>query len=570
MKALLLLYNLTKTNATIQKIIAFESGFDKIMEIIEGEGSVLDGSVVIEDCLNLLLNLLQSNHSNQSFFKEANYIKKLCSYLDLNSSTSPHHWEAQKINNMKLLLKLIRCLVAPVNQHQFVLDCQQAYRECGLLHRLCALITSSNVPPELLSDSIITVGEVIRGSIPNQTQFANVVMQANPPSPIITVLLLLMINEKQPFHLRSSVLYCFQCFLFKNEEKKAEIVNTLLPTSGQQPQKQITTGQILCTGLFNQNDFVSVWLCAVALAHTINDNNTLKEQLLKVTLAVDGKPVSLLQQAMNILVDSSSSASHHPGSLTASSSHRVKFQTTVAILMLMSIWLANCPSACNYFLSHSQNVPYLISQASSTDTDDRSLIIQGLSSFLLGLTMLYNTNQVSPYSCDYLRDIVRKRIGIEQFEHKLELITQHESYTKTLKTPPIAFKSIKPDELLFDHEFTRLFKSNETLIVNLLNNKNLAINGGASRASNDLTNGSQIAQFQQQIEHQNNIILQYQNFIRDQDSKLKEQISLNQTLSQQYTELSQRYVQLESQKQCNNAASRVVELEQQVKELTEK
>jgi hypothetical protein len=169
----LLLNNLTKTNANIQKIIAFESGFDRIMEIIEGEGSVLDGGVVVEDCFNLLLNLLQTNHSNQSFFKEANYIKKICKYLDLNSSTMGGNsgslngldanpaesnvtsWTLQKTSNLSLLLKLIRCLVAPNNSQQIVIDCQKAFSHFGLLHRLCALLTLPGVPADLLSEVIV-------------------------------------------------------------------------------------------------------------------------------------------------------------------------------------------------------------------------------------------------------------------------------------------------------------------------------------------------------------------------------------------------------------------------------
>lgn len=63
---------------------------------------------------------------------------------------------------------------------------------------------------------------------------------------------------------------------------------------------------------------------------------------------------------------------------------------------------------------------------------------------------------------DKLKDIIKKRIGIEQFEHKLEFISQHEAYTKTLKLATVAFKSLKPTDLLFDYEFARLFKTNES------------------------------------------------------------------------------------------------------------
>ena len=49
--------------------------------------------------------------------------------------------------------------------------------------------------------------------------------------PAIVVLLMSMVNEKQPFSLRCAVLYCFQSFLYKNEVGQSQIVQTLLPTS---------------------------------------------------------------------------------------------------------------------------------------------------------------------------------------------------------------------------------------------------------------------------------------------------------------------------------------------------
>jgi hypothetical protein len=379
---ILLLNNLTKTNANIQKIIAFESGFDRIMEIVDSEGSALDGGVVVEDCFNLLLNLLQTNTSNQSFFKEANYIKQFCKYFDLNSASAKPNssssldsdvsssssgnsvWTMQKTTNLSLLLKLIRCLVAPNNQQQIIADCQKAYNHFGLLHRLSAMLLLPGLPAELLSEAISTVGEVIRGNKANQQLFSTVMMPSNPPRPIIIILLMSMINEKQPFHLRCSILYCFQCYLFKNEEKKAEIINTLLPQ--QNNSQQVNAGQILCSGLFNINDFISNWLCAIAFSHTISDSNVLKEQLLRVQLAVNQsengtspQAVSLMQQCMNMLIDSIDPNSVNASAHQLISNHRLKFQTVISILMFLSTWLANCPTAVNHFLSQQQNVSYV-------------------------------------------------------------------------------------------------------------------------------------------------------------------------------------------------------------------
>jgi len=364
------LNNLTKTNTNIQKIVAFESGFDRIMEIIESEGSAADGGIVVEDCFNLLLNLLKMNYSNQNFFKEANYIKMLCKYLDLtgnhnnnNNSTNlasdlgdPNNsgaWTVQKTTNLMLLLKLIRCLVSPANQQVIINDCQKAFNHFGMLHRLCAMLMMPGVPADLLSECIGTVGEVIRGNQANQQLFSAVQMQTRP---IIVILLLSMINEKQPFHLRCSILYCFECLLYRNETTKTFIIETLLPkqisnngsnTASNNDENQVNMGQILCSGLFNQHDYISNWLCAVALSHTINENNELKEQLLRVQLALKQQmPVSLMQQCMIILIESTVD--------------KTQANSTVSMLMLLSTWLSNCPLAVNYFLAYPQNIPYVI------------------------------------------------------------------------------------------------------------------------------------------------------------------------------------------------------------------
>lgn len=64
-----MLIHLTKGNPNIQKIVAFENAFDRLFDIIAQEGGV-DGGIVVEDCLLLMLNLLRGNNSNQNFFTE--------------------------------------------------------------------------------------------------------------------------------------------------------------------------------------------------------------------------------------------------------------------------------------------------------------------------------------------------------------------------------------------------------------------------------------------------------------------------------------------------------------------
>lgn len=60
----MLLTELTRTNHEIQKIVAFEGGFDRLLDIM-GEEGMNQGGVVVVDCLALLIALLTDNPSNQ-------------------------------------------------------------------------------------------------------------------------------------------------------------------------------------------------------------------------------------------------------------------------------------------------------------------------------------------------------------------------------------------------------------------------------------------------------------------------------------------------------------------------
>lgn len=71
-----LLIALTEDHTEIQKLVAFESAFERIFSIIAMDGG-LSGGFLVKDCLKLLKNLLAFNVSNQSFFRETGWVTKL-------------------------------------------------------------------------------------------------------------------------------------------------------------------------------------------------------------------------------------------------------------------------------------------------------------------------------------------------------------------------------------------------------------------------------------------------------------------------------------------------------------
>ncbi|KAM9770746.1 general vesicular transport factor p115 isoform 4-T4 [Menidia menidia] len=521
---LLLLQQLTKGNAAIQKIVAFENAFERLLDIITEEGSS-DGGIVVEDCLLLLLNLLKNNSSNQNFFKEGSYIQRMKPWFEVGDDNSG--WSAQKVTNLHLMLQLVRVMVSPVNSPGTTTSCQKCMYQCGLLQQLCTILMATGVPADILTETINTVSEVIRGSQVNQDYFASVNAPSNPPRPAIVVLLMSMVNERQPFVLRCAVLYCFQCFLYKNQKGQGEIVATLLPSTID--ANSISAGQLLCGGLFSA-DSLSNWCAAVALAHALQDNLTQKEQLLRVQLATSlGKPpVSLLQQCTNIL--SQGDKIVRRGS---------KVQTRVGLLMLLCTWISNCPIAVTHFLHNQDNVPFLTAQISENLGEDERLV-QGLCALLLGICIYYNDNSLENYTKEKLKQLIEKRIGKENFVEKLGFITKHELYSRAALKPQPVFPS--PEQMLFDHEFTKLVKELEGVITKAVH-----------KSSEEDKKEEEV---KKTLEQHDNIVTQYKELIREQDAQiqeLKEQVaSMSSQNEQMQTTITQQLSQIQQHKDQYN------------------
>ncbi|XP_030128099.4 general vesicular transport factor p115 isoform X7 [Taeniopygia guttata] len=504
----LLLQQLTKSNAAIQKIVAFENAFERLLDIITEEGNS-DGGIVVEDCLILLQNLLKNNNSNQNFFKEGSYIQRMKPWFEVGDDNCG--WSAQKVTNLHLMLQLVRVLVSPTNPPGATSSCQKAMFHCGLLQQLCTILMATGVPADILTETINTVSEVIRGCQTNQDYFASVNAPSSPPRPAIVVLLMSMVNERQPFVLRCAVLYCFQCFLYKNQKGQGEIVSTLLPSTID--GNSVSAGQLLCGGLFS-TDSLSNWCAAVALAHALQENATLKEQLLRVQLAtsIGNPPVSLLQQCTNILSQGS------------------KVQTRVGLLMLLCTWLSNCSIAVTHFLHNPANVPFLTGQIAENLGEEEQLV-QGLCALLLGISIYYNDNSLENYRKEKLKQLIEKRIGRENFIEKLGFISKHELYSRAAQKPQPSFSS--PDHMMFDHEFTKLVKELEGVISKAI-----------YKSSEEDKKEEEV---KKTLEQHDNIVTHYKKVIREQDQELEELKQRINTLTSQNEQLQATVTQQVSQ-----------------------
>merc|ERR550519_975382 len=498
---LILLFKLTKGNANLQKIVAFENAFDKLVDIIEAEG-YSDGGIVVEDCLRLMLNLLRNNPSNQIFFKEGSYITRVSPFLQIGEAAEENQagWSAQKVSNMLHMLQVIRTLVSPGNPSQVTTACQVACNAANVLSNLTSILLASGIPADVLTETINTLAEVIRGDQANQEYFMSVCGPTTPPRPSIILLLMSMVNEKQPFGLRCSVLYCFQSYLYRNPTGQGSVIASLLPTTVQ--SNDITSGQLACGGLF-ASDFVSNWLSSAALAHALLDSDQLKKDICRVQVSAreGGDPVSLLAQIVSILQQTQHSV------------------TRLGLLQLICCWVAGSPPAMALLLSTSGLVAFLLTQICSGEHEEGEKVVRGLCGFLLGLAILYNDGTVEGYTGEDLKALVEKRIGVEVFVDKIGDIQRSEAFNKAVKHPQIQVANMS--ELMLDHRFCELFRSLDREVTGVVAKKQVANGNGVEGGVEMESEASNIA------------LEQYKQFIREQDQRMKEFVEANTNLNQQ-------------------------------------
>lgn len=492
--ALLLLIELTKSNKQIQKIVAFENAFDRLFAIIRDEG-YSDGGIIVQDCIVILINLLSDNNSNQSYFREASLINHLVPFFELKSGTVPS-WNPLKATNVHQMLLLVRILVSPGNPTQSTASCQKLINQCGLLKLFCEFMFASGVPTDLLTETINTVAEVIRGCPANQQFFEAVTTTSTPPRSAILALLMSMVTEKQPLLLRLSALYCFECYLYKNKTGQAQIINTLLPQASTS-EKSISPGQVLIAGLFG-HDPLSNWCTAIAIAGALND--TLKPQLLRVQLSMQGREqVTLLQQITMHLSQRSD----------------LKVQTRIGLLILLCTWLKDCRLAVSQFLSDPSNISFIINQIELPYTNDLGQISRCLCATLLGLTLAFHGGGSSEYTPDTLRQIITHRIGKDSFRDCLTHISRSELFTRAAKAP--YFFATSMNDICFDHNFVTLFKEVSDVIERSLDSS-VPVQRSVSPAHANSTDPANVQNTS--IEDHDSIVTHYKELIRDQDEEL--------------------------------------------------
>ncbi|CAF2143622.1 unnamed protein product [Brassica napus] len=422
-EALLLLTHLTREAEEIQKIVVFEGAFEKIFSIIKEEGGS-DGDVVVQDCLELLKNLLRNSSSNQILLRETMGFEPIISVLKLRGIT--YKFTQQKTVNLLCALETINMLimggaVTDPGKESNKLANRTVFVQKKLLDHLLMLgVESQWSPVAVRCMTFKCIGDLVDGHPKNRDILASKVLgedrQAEPALNSI-LRIILQTSSIQEFVAAD---YVFKTFCEKNREGQAMLASTLIPQphpTTRDPLEDdvnMSFGSMLLRGIFpgeTDGDLETCCRAASILSHVLKDNIQCKEKALKIVLESPvpsmGTPEPLFQRIVRYLAVASSMKSQD----------KSKSYIQQIILKLLVTWTVDCPAAVQCFLDSRHHLTYLLDLVSNPAA---TVFIRGLASILLGECVIYNKSSENGKDAFAVVDAVSQKMGLTSYFSKFE------------------------------------------------------------------------------------------------------------------------------------------------------
>ena len=489
---------LTPSSPDLQKLVAFENAFDRIFGIIDAEGSLTHGGIVVQDCLSLLANLLRLNGSNQSYFRETGWVRKLADMLsqairEQNAPDGIADWaRPQRDKNLWGLLAVLRLFLikgsvgTQANQISFwqsgvlahVLDIS-FHDSIDMTIRAEVKLHSQEFTSLLLkeiSKALATSADLIRGNSGLQEGFAQLEVlsphddgssqavnghaKGNETPPTVNVLsglldLSLKSSSLHAFNLRISACECIKAYLYDHVPIRLHFLRRAIEghTSHELEADNILTILISDSESGRSIDPYRPWIAAVLLFHLLYDNFDAKNIAMKVAEgdAEEGEEVVTCIQALS-------------GNLISTQQKGENERVSIGYLMVLCGWLYEDHDAVNDFLGEGSNVQsiiQLISQSNQSKT-----LVSGLYAFLLGIVYEFSTKD-SPIPRATLHQILTTRLGREQYADRITKLREHivvrdfEVLPQNLGTS----QSGGLPDVYFDRTFVDFLKDNFSRII---------------------------------------------------------------------------------------------------------
>lgn len=460
-ETILLLMALVNDNFNIQKLVAFENTFDRLFEIIDEEGGIR-GSILVQDCLTLVTNLLTYNASNQKFFLETDCVPKLAKLLaePIESSldedelasmpAAPIVWTDQRLQNMAIALEICKSFVDEDNISRE--QNQNRLHQAGIFFSVLRLTFSPVTESPIRKTALEVTGDLIAGNNDLQLEFSRIdVPYIDPslptqvqrydkfiPAPLALLNWCLLSNSVHIFDIRLASAYCLRSLFMENSEAKIAFVTDQIKASHnpnfyyelakdgegiESPEKNENIASTPYANIFTtlmSFDFEAklnpyrIWFASVILIYLFEDcpENRESARKLRVGNSDEGEEVMISIQAISEILTTSLEYSDP--------------RIAVGLLLLLTIWLFEDFEAVNDFLSDLTIIKSLLGFLSKNSTESSGLV-HGMTAILVGIVYEFSRKS-SPIPRSDLYSLVTKSLGADNYALKVKQFRDCEEF----------------------------------------------------------------------------------------------------------------------------------------------
>ncbi|XP_062105631.1 golgin candidate 6 isoform X3 [Humulus lupulus] len=426
-EALLLLTYLTREAEEIQKIVVFEGAFEKLFSIIKEEGGS-DGGVVVQDCLELLNNLLRSNASNQILLRETIGFDPLLSILKLRGVS--YSFTQQKTINLLSVLETVNLLIMGGSEADPGKEANRLTNKATLVqkkvldHLLMLGVESQWAPVAVRCSALKCIGDLIRGHPKNLEALASKTLGEGLQEPALNSILRIILRTSSTQEFVAAD-YVFKSFCEENADGQAMLASTLIPQPYPMAHAPIeedvnmSFGSMLLRGFTlseSEGDLETCCRAASVLSYVLKDNIQCKERVLKIELEAPMQSLGSSEPLMHRMVKYLALASSMKNRDGKSNGARNAYVQPI-ILKLLVTWLVDCPSAVNCFLDSRAHLTYLLELLAN---ESEPVCTRGLAAVILGECVICNKSIESGKDAFSLVDTVSQKVGLTSYFLKFE------------------------------------------------------------------------------------------------------------------------------------------------------
>jgi predicted nucleic acid-binding Zn-ribbon protein len=469
-EGLVLLTDLSRTSPELQKLFVFEDAFTKVFNMVHADGGLLQGGIVVQDCLSLLASLIRFNASNQTNIREMGHLARFAALLPgakkpKKSRAMPEEeddWTSpQSDKNIWGLLAIMRMFL--VKGSAGTPQNQTAFQKHGLLRQLLNIAFDPTTVMPIKIEALNTCADMIRGNPRLQEGFAQEQVQpivepttnglTSPKAVasvyVIEALLNLVLTPapNELFDLRNAACECVRSYFYHHMQIREHFLNRAIGghEGGDETANALT---ILMGG--SQASLMSepyrLWFASTLIYHLIVGDIRAKDTLMQVKEgdAESGEEVVTCIQTLTANLISS---------LQLEEDERI----SIAYLMLLLEWLYEDAAAVNDFLGEASSLQSLV-QATLTPGEDR-VIIRGLCAALLGVVYEFSTKD-SPVPRRELQPVLTSKLGREKYLDAISELRQHPLVRDFEVLPRTGGGNGSLPEVYFDEMFIDFLKDN--------------------------------------------------------------------------------------------------------------